>query len=314
MANGRGRSGRESLPPTPDGALNQSMGDVMTWVVSILGIAAVMFVITDMFHTLANPGALGWLGRSLLNLAWRMSRRNRLAGPLAMLAVVVAWGVIAVLGWAAIYWPHMDRGFSFAAPHGGSSDVVNAVYVSLVTISTLGLGDVFPTSGWLRLLNPLEALFGFALLTVAVSWVMQVFPALTRRRELALHLTHLETAGAAELLDSLSGVVAHGVLQDLATEVTGVRIDLHDYPETYYFREAERVSSLPLALETASNLARVASDSSDPQVRLGGALLRAALDDLAGVLDRRFLHRGGSPAEILAAYGWDHRGRSGDEE
>lgn len=284
----------------------------MPWIISIAGFAVVLFVLIDMFHTLANPGALGRISQTMLRLAWKASGRNRMSGPIAMLAVVIIWGVLAVLGWAAVYWPHLDRGFSSAAPHNSGDGIVDAIYVSLVTISTLGLGDVFPTSSWLRLVNPLEALFGFALLTVAVSWVLQVFPALTRRRELALRLAHLQTAGIDNVLSVLDGSVAHRLLDDLSTSVVRVRIDLHDYPETYYFREPEPSASLPVALPVAADLARLAACSADRQVRHGGAVLTAALDDLAEVLDRRFVSAGGTTDEILTAFRADHRAMSAD--
>ncbi|MCL8250507.1 potassium channel family protein [Aeromicrobium fastidiosum] len=273
---------------------------------TVAGVTVVLFVLTDMFHTLANPGALGRLSRTMLRLTWTLSSRNRLSGPLAMLAVVMIWGVLAVLGWAAVYWPHMDYGFSHATEHGSGPGALDAVYVSLVTISTLGLGDVLPTSAWLRLVNPLEALFGFALLTVAVSWVLQVFPTLARRRELALRLVHLQEAGTVDLLGSLDRTVVHSLLTDLAASVTRVRVDLHDYPETYYFREPEDVGSLAEAIPVASRLVEAARTSTVVEVRHGGAVLGAALDDLAEVLQRSFLRPCATTDEALRVFLADH--------
>ncbi|MGI3197819.1 hypothetical protein ACRJ4W_02335 [Streptomyces sp. GLT-R25] len=44
-------------------------------------------------------------------------------------------------------------------------------------------------------------------------------------------------------------------------------------------------------------------------MRLAGELLAGALKDLAAILDQRFLHTGGTPTEVFAAYAADH-GRS----
>nr|WP_281360133.1 potassium channel family protein [Isoptericola halotolerans] len=60
--------------------------------------------------------------------------------------------------------------------------VVDALYLSLVSLTTVGYGDITPLTPWLRIAAPVEGLLGFALLTAAVSWVLQVYPALTRRR------------------------------------------------------------------------------------------------------------------------------------
>jgi hypothetical protein len=66
--------------------------------------------------------------------------------------------------------------------------VLDALYLSTVAMSTLGFGDIVPVDGWLRLVVPVQALVGFLLLTAAVSWVLQVYPAPARRRVLAVRL------------------------------------------------------------------------------------------------------------------------------
>ncbi|MFF8942469.1 potassium channel family protein [Streptomyces sp. NPDC014864] len=72
-----------------------------------------------------------------------------------------------------------------------------SVYLSLVTVATLGLGDIAPSADWLRIVAPLEAMVGFVLLTATVSWILGIYPALARRRALALRISQLRRAGPA---------------------------------------------------------------------------------------------------------------------
>lgn len=286
----------------------------MDWLVSILGAGIVLAVLRDIFHTLGHPGAQGSLSRLMLGAFWRLSRRSGgngwfagLAGPLAMLSVIGMWGVLAVIGWALLYLPHVPGGFQSATDFGGrGSGLLDALYISMVTISTLGFGDVVPTSPWLRVANPLEALFGFALLTVAVSWVLQIYPALTRRRVLAIRLTLLRRADTLNELPFLDSPIAAGLLESLATDIVGVRVDLSEYSETYYFREDEPGTSLAATLGYAAALGQAGASSRRADVRLAAAFLNCVLDDFAGVLDSRFLHTGGSLSELLDAYAADH--------
>ncbi|MFF9286698.1 potassium channel family protein [Streptomyces griseosporeus] len=294
----------------------------MKWSVSLLGAGLVLAVLRDLFHTLWHPTRHGGLSRLVMTALWRLSRRVRppwrvagLVGPLAMVTVVVMWAATVVLGWAIIYWPHMPGAFRFApgSEAAQAPSALDSVYLSLVTVATLGLGDIAPAEGWLRLVSPLEALVGFALLTAAVSWVLEIYPALSRRRALAVRLALLREADPTPgQLDNTAGAL---LLDGLAGEVVRVRVDFTQYAEAYYFHDGEDRASFAAMAGFAGALAERGQGARRPEVRLAGELLTAALRDLAAVLDQRFLHTGGAPAEVFAAYAADHdRGRAAREQ
>ena len=268
-----------------------------------------MAVLVDIFHTLANPGKQGWLSRHVHQAMWTLSRRSAWSGPVSMLGVVGIWGLLTALGWALVYWPHMPEGFSF--PEGTTAALdpsfVDALYLSLVTISTLGFGDVYPATDWLRIVNPLEGLFGFALLTVVVSWILQVYPALSRRRVLALHLSALKRAGTLDALPDLDPTEVMLLVTGLAADITRVRVDMSDYAESYYFRENDRAAALPAVIGFAVDLGNTAAASSRPGIRLSGNLLLNSLGDFADMLAARFVRTDGASADLMASYADDHR-------
>ena len=288
----------------------------MDWVSTAAGGAVVLLVLRDIFHTLGHPEGQGSLSRLVLSTIWRLSRlrggRGRLAGPLALLAVIIVWGTLAVVGWALLYWPSVPAGFAYTAgtASGGTNDVLDALYISMVTMSTLGFGDITPAAGWLRIATPLEALFGFALLTVTVSWILQIYPALTRRRVLAIRLSLLRRAHALTGLRDADSDLLPGVLESLSTEIVQVRVDLSEYSETYYFRDPDPDASLAATLPYAAELARIGATSSRADMRLAANLLTYALDGFAGVLKDRFRHSGSTTSDLLAAYATDHGHRS----
>jgi len=287
----------------------------MDWLATAAGAALVLLVLRDIFHTLGHPEGQGSLSRFVLSTLWRLSRLRggrgrlaRLAGPLALLAVIIVWGTLAVAGWALLYWPSVPAGFVYASGPvgGGTNPVLDALYLSMVTMSTLGFGDIVPAAGWLRIATPLEALFGFALLTVAVSWVLQIYPALTRRRVLAIRLSSLRRADVLAGLPNADSALLPAVLERLSTDIIQAQVDLSEYSETYYFRDDDQNASLAAALPYAAELARIGATSSRPDMRLAANLLNRALEDLAGVLKDRFQHSGLTMSEVLAAYASDH--------
>ncbi|MFE5481020.1 potassium channel family protein [Streptomyces sp. NPDC056527] len=292
----------------------------MTWLPMLAGAVLVLLILRDVFHTLWHPTRHGGLSRLVMMSMWRLSARfgagrrpAGLAGPLGMVTVFAAWALTVALGWALIYWPHMPENFSYAtglvpSEHAGP---VDALYVSLVTLATLGLGDIAPTSGWLRVLAPMEALAGFVLLSATVAWILGIYPALARRRALALRLSHIRRSRAAsKALDSDGGAA---LLDGLASALSVVTVDFMQYAESYYFRDGDVHTSLPEQLRYAAGLAEQAADARHPDVRLSASVLRTALEDLSVVLDDRFLRTGEGPEHVFAAYAADH-GRSPGRE
>lgn len=285
----------------------------MSWLITFAGAVLVLGVLRDVFHTLWHPTRHGGLSRLVMTALWRLPsylplRRpaSGLAGPLAMVTVVALWALTAVVGWALIYWPHMPQGFTYTAgllpaDHAGFPD---ALYVSLVHISTLGLGDIAPAAGWLRILAPMEALVGFALLSATVAWTLGIYPALARRHALALRLSCLARIHpTTEQIDSNAGAA---ILDGLAGAVTVVSVDFQQYAESYYFHDGDDHTSLARQIACAVNLADRAAGARHPDVRLSAAVLRAALDDLAAILDERFLHTRGAAREVFDAFAHDH--------
>jgi hypothetical protein len=97
------------------------------------------------------------------------------------------------------------------------------------------------------------------------------------------------------------------VLTSLAASVVEARNDFTQFGATYYFRDLEADASLAASLEYATQLGAEASASSEPQMRMAGALMMTAVDSLAELLDQEFLKLGGDTAQVVEAYAADHR-------
>ena len=287
----------------------------MEWVITVLGVGLVVVVVRDVFHTLFHPVGHGSIAPQVMKLVWRLLRLfpsdrriASLTGPLGITAVIITWGVTAVLGWMLIYFPQMPNAVSYSSELNPAerNELIDSLYLSLVTVATLGFGDIVPTSPWLRVAAPLEALFGFMLVTAAVSWVLQIYPALHRRRVLALQLSTLRQARRSDTSLAEIDSIPIGVLTTVAASIVEARNDFTQYGATYYFRDLEADASLAASLGYATDLAAEATASTQSQVRLAGAMITAAVNSLAELLDQEFLHLGGDTFAVVQAYAADH--------
>ena len=293
------------------------MSSVGTAAATAAGVTLIALAGRDVFDALFHPEGRSTLARGLMRALWALLRRRGrgarafvLAGPLGLVLVFATWAGLLVAGWSLIFLPHVPEGFHHAAEGAPDSDLIEAVNVSLVTLTTLGFGDVTPAEPWLRLVVPLEALLGFGLLSASISWLLLIHPALARRRSLAYEISLLrkaeeETGVAIAQLDPDS---ADRIYAELTSRLVAVERDLVNFPVSYYFAERDERFSLAAAMPY---LQRLAEGGAEPDVaaqsRLRAAMLRDAVDDFAATTADRF-HRPGerSTSEILQAYARDH--------
>lgn len=277
--------------------------------VGLVIVAAVLWeVFDDLFHP-ADSGALSdWIGRTLFH-AFRGRRLFPFAGPSALLAVIGAWVVGLVIGFALIYVGHFPDGFrtsTGALPPAGRP-MLSALYFSFETLITLGYGDLVPQTFVLRMIATLQGLIGFGLLTASVSEIVLLYPALSRMRLLARGVSHIVAAEArtgATVARSDSDVILAG----LARDVTHARIDLVHFPIIYYFATRDRDVSVATWTRHMCQLADdgLGEDATD-RVRLAAAALDGALTDLAALLAERFLSRDHHDRDaVFAAFAADH--------
>ncbi|AXH96388.1 potassium channel family protein [Ornithinimicrobium avium] len=284
----------------------------MSVVLTLAGVLLVLVGLQDMFHTLLHPTGQGRLTGLVLAALWKLSRATRhrlvVVGPSGMLLVLLLWVILQVCGWALIYLPHVPRGFTYSSglDPGRYVDAVESLYVSAVTLTTLGYGDVVATQPWVRAVSPLEALTGFALLTAGLTWFTQIYPPLSRRRALALELKGLADAGYADSLQDTDPAVATRVLDTLAAQVGTVRIDFAQHGEGFYFQESDPDLSLA---HHASYLVRLTSSAlacPDRCVHRSGLRLSSSVEQLSATLDANFLHVGAGPQQVFDAYAVEH--------
>jgi hypothetical protein len=291
----------------------------MGWPLGVVGAALVLVALTDIFRTLWHPRGFGGLARGVFTTVWRVTRplsrgdrSSEVAGPLALVLTVVVWTSLIVLGWGLVYLPTLPDGFRDTGDEPGvMTGLATAIYVSLVSLGTLGLGDIAPVTPWLRILVPLQALVGFILLTAAISWVLELYPALARRRALARRLSGLARTDTRPIVLTGDRAVAAGLLDRLTDDVLAVHVDLIQHGESYFFREEMAGSSLAATGCVLIDLSETGRQAAAPEVRHAAEMLALAIVALTDDLAKLYLHvsvePGDQPALVMQALAADHQ-------
>ncbi|SES48110.1 Ion channel [Pedococcus cremeus] len=295
------------------------------------GTALVLLVIADVFLTVLFPASgRGPVRRPLSRWTWRCfavlgrrmaspRRRQFLAysGPVQIAVTIVVWVSLLVFGWALVFQPALGAGID-AAQGPTSKSFATALYYSGFSITTLGTGDVVPTTGAYRLLTVLEAGLGFSVFTMVLTYFLSIYSALVSRKSFAASLHH-RTFGSGLPVQLLVGLADDGELSGARHELSKFAEFLthtsethRSYPVLRYFHFRHHRYALPrlllIALDGAA-LVRCCLDADRYRglIRSSGTyqLAAAGLETLEELVPRAHPE----PADAAAADQWCGRFR-----
>ena len=286
---------------------------------TLLGAALVFLALRDIFDVLFHPLGRGMVARRVVRgVAWMARQLPRgpstiglLAGPLSYIAVVATWATLLALGWALIFLPQLPDGFNFdqALDPAAHSGFLDALYVSLVNLTSLGYGDIAPASSLLRILGPVETMFGLGLLTASISWLISIYGSISRRDSLA-HEVRLAKETEERLgvkLADADPALLETMLAGFAEQLIRSRRDVIHFPITHYFRTEDEERALAGLLPFLSRLADEGAEDGRPQaLRVRAGILQLAIDDFAETLRTRLRMPGDSTEETLRHYQSEH--------
>jgi len=277
----------------------------------VAGAALFAAVLLDVFLTVlyARMGTTLLTG-PLARLTWRAARaasapfgRHRgvilsFCGPVVLVLLVTAWSAGLTLGAALVIHPALGDGVRSSAGGPTPTDFVAAVYAAGNSLSVVGSGEFGPRTTPYRLLYWFNSVVGMSVLSLTLTYLMQVYSALRERNVLGLrlHLATGETGDAAELLARVGprGEFDTGLLSEAAAGVAAAKEGHHFYPVLFYFRfdtPVYAVSRVCLVALDAVTLIRTALADRYATLRESAAVeqLERAAMKLLEALDRSFL-------------------------
>lgn len=297
----------------------------MFWLLVIVGIALILRGLLEVFFSVPHYDGFGLLTRYLYSgtfglvriLTRPLPKKIRafgisLAAPLMVPVPIVFWILLVGLGYALIYFAGMTTNantFSYSIP-GLDASSAEAVYFSATAITTVGFGDITPLSTGYQILAVSEALIGFGILTLAITYVLGIYGALQQLGVLSAGLYH-QAHDTTEPMEILVPHFPSGEERDLESnlmsvhrEIVGIYEGIRHYPIVYYYHSRHAYRSLPYTFRMLGGVT-AALRWGLPKDRPGGQAswlptLITGLTHITTHLDERFLGQsiGESPASV----------------
>ena len=270
------------------------------WLEQTSGFLVLALVLLDVFLTVlyARLGT-GILAPRISQGVWRLflwvsrplGRQRRVAmsfcGPVILGVLVVTWALGLTLGTALVIHPVL--GTAVRASSGPTpTDFLTAMYVGGNSVSIVGGSNFSPQTGAFKCFFLFNSLLGLSVVSLTLTYLMQIYSALQRRNALGLrvYLFSAQREDAAELIARLGpqGQFQSGYanLSELSGAVAEMKETHHFYPVLFYFR-------FPVTYYSVSSISMVSLDAV--------SLIRSALDEQ----EYGWLQESGAVTELWAA-------------
>jgi hypothetical protein len=280
------------------------------WVEPIAGTLLMALVLADVFLTVLYARAgTEIISTRLARLVWLALRsvpKNRsnshllsFCGPIIVVALLLTWSILLAIGAALIVHPQLGTNIT-NSNQDTPTDLVTAIYVAGSSLSIVGGSNFAPQSAGAKLLFLFNSVIGTSVISLTITYLMQIYGALRSRNSLCLKIHALsdQTGDAAELLAHLFAnnqlSAGYNNLSEIAAEATNAKEAHHFYPILFYFRFPEpyySVSRSSLVALDAVSLIRSALPKEADWLKQSGVVtqLSAATLLLLSTLNNVFL-------------------------
>lgn len=303
---------------------------MVRWFEPILGALLMATVLADVLLTVLYARAgTGIMSDRLARLVWLamravpLSRNNHLlsfCGPIIVVALLLTWSILLALGAALIVHPLLGTSIT-NSNQDTPTDFVTALYVAGSSLSIVGGSNFGPQSAGAKLLFLLNSVIGTSVISLTITYLMQIYGALRSRNSLCLKIHALsgETGDAAELLAHLFAnnqlSAGYNNLSALAAELSDAKEAHHFYPILFYFRFPEPIYAVSrswlIALDAVSLIRTALSKDADwlkqsgavTQMWSSALLLLSTLNEV--FLQRSPPHEAGDADQQLWRIRWD---------
>ncbi|WFE39520.1 potassium channel family protein [Micromonospora sp. WMMD998] len=297
-------------------------------VVGTLAVAAV--VVDTTLTTLSLTGGAGPLTgrlgqgmwRVLCRLAGKGPRRHRVlrwTGPLVLLTTFLAWIAGLWLGWFLVFTAYPD---AVLDPLNRPAGAWSRLYFAGFSIFTLGVGDYVPGTTVAQICTSLAVLSGLFLVTLGITYLMQVVAAVVDKRTIAGHIAALGDDPVDILRRAWTGQRFSSMFEQHLTSLTPEVVRTGErhlaFPVLHYFHVGVAAKSAPVAVSVLDGAVLLlrhgvrAEDRPDP-----GAVgpLSRALQELVHTLEDTFIPPVESPLPAPELTALAHTGIPvGDEQ
>lgn len=275
----------------------------MNWLLLIAGGIIVLWTVVEgLWTTLWIDGSSAPITTRLTSGIWKgwraLFKQKRhsvlsLAGPLVLFLTVLAWIVFVWLGWSMMFYAQEG---ALASSEGELPDFVGTLWYVAYTMFTVGNGDFIPQSSFWQFLSSLVAFSGMGLVTLSITYLMQIVSSVVTKRSFASQVTSIAKTADGFVTAQWTGDSFGAIelqLNSLSSQL-GVLNEQHlAYPILHYYHAKNADKSSAIALPVLDDALTIIMECMDKKYRPAATILiscRASVTSYLETLKSAHIH------------------------
>ncbi|MFD2515973.1 ion channel [Pontibacter locisalis] len=277
----------------------------MSILLLLLGIAVVFWSIVEAFWTIIwVVGDSAPITSHFTTFTWRAFRTvfsNKshrilsLAGPLILFFTVLLWLLLLWLGWTLIFYADLS---SIASTRSDiAPDFTDVSWYVAYCLFTIGNGDFTPTEASWQVLSSLVGLNGMLMITLSVTYFLQVVSAVVNERSFASQVTSVGSTPEEFVLKFWNGRDFKAIelqLSSLSQQLATLNEQLLAFPILHYYHAKSTNKSPGVAIAILNDALLLLEHGVEKKLLPTQAYLSAARESVNSflqTLQSAFIHK-----------------------
>lgn len=224
---------------------------------AVLGVLLLLFVTIDIiWTTLWVDGGAGPLTNFVTSLIWKSLKKvgstGRIleqSGPLILIMTLITWVTLAWMGWFMLFLFIEDPLINTI--DGRPLTFLDLFYFTGTILFTFGNGDYAPSPGSMQVLADLLAGYGMIILSLGISYILNVIDGVVEKRTLARDISSIGKTTEEFLTTFYDGHKFYDIssyLNSISSELNNTAIKQQAYPLLNYYHTDKPAKSVAYVL------------------------------------------------------------------
>ncbi|WP_366186528.1 potassium channel family protein [Flavobacterium ovatum] len=185
----------------------------MNYFVFFLGVLLLIITINDLINTSLSVRGAGFLTRRLSKFVWSLvlliskkTQRKKildLGGAIILVSILVNWILLIWISASLLFISYPDSLMNVET--NTRTTIMNKIFFTGYTLSTLGLGDMEPAGPFWDVLTAILSFAGLILISIAITYLLPVVSAEIVKRRISVYINTLGTSVEDILMNYWNG-------------------------------------------------------------------------------------------------------------